>query len=196
MRKQSARSQGGRVHDDALSVIACGSSGAVALPGYLMYLKNEVDLKLRVLLTHSAERVLPRQTVAWYADEVYSGSDPGLNPTEFALRSLGIVVLPATANMLATAALGLAGTPAQTAVLAAEQPCMFFPSMNASMWGKRVTQQHVASLRDDGHVVVEPQERPGYVIWQRSFAPGPAIPPPELAAELIIGWLDARLARA
>jgi hypothetical protein len=194
MRNQRAGSQGDGVHDDALSVIACGSSGMVALPAYLMCLKSQVDLSVRVLLTYSAERVLPRQTVAWYADEVCSSSDPGLNPAEFALRSLGIVVLPATANMLATAALGLAGTPAQTAVLAAERPCLFFPATNASMWAKPATQRHVASLRDDGHVVVEPCEQPGYVLWQRDFASGPAMPPPEAATEIIIGWLDARLA--
>ena len=51
---------------------------------------------------------------------------PDLNPTEFALRSRAVIVLPATANMLASAALGLAGMPAQTAVLAAPGPVLFF----------------------------------------------------------------------
>jgi Flavoprotein len=153
-------------------------------------LSNEADLDLRILLTHSAERFLPRQTVAWHAGEVYSSDDPGLNPAEFAMRSLGIVVLPATANMLAAAALGLAATPAQTAVLAAERPCLFFPSTSASMWAKRTTQRHLAALREDGHTVVEPTERQVYVMWQREFAPNPAMPPPETATEIIISWLE------
>lgn len=58
-----------------------------------------------VLLTHSAERFLQPQVVAWHADEVFTSDDASLNPTEFAKRSLGIVVLPATANMLASTAL-------------------------------------------------------------------------------------------
>lgn len=194
MRTSAPRADGDRMQDDALSVIACGSSAAVFLPAYLMYLGHEIDLSLRILLTHSAERVLPKQTVAFYAGEVYSSSDPDLNPTEFAMRSFGIVVLPATANMLAAAALGLAGTPAQTALLASDRPCLFFPSMNASMWAKRTTQRYVASLREDGHVVVEPCEQQSYVIWRREFAPGPVMPHPEAATEIIIGWLDSRLA--
>ncbi len=122
-----------------------------------MYLRHEADLSLRILLTHSAERFLSRPAVAWYADEVYGHDDEALNPTEFARRCAGLVVLPATANMLSAAALGLAATPAQTAILAADQPALFFPAMNAAMWGKPTIQRHVAALRGDGHMVIEPQ---------------------------------------
>jgi phosphopantothenoylcysteine synthetase/decarboxylase len=182
------------MRDDALAVVACGSSAAIGLPAYLMYLTNHVDLSLRILLTHSAERFMSRQALAWYADEVYASDDPSLNPTEFARRSAGIVVLPATAHMLGSAALGLAGTPAQTAVLAAERPALFFPSVNASMWVKNTTKRHVAALREDGHTVVEPRDQQVYELWRRGFAPGLAMPPPEEAVEIIIGWLESELA--
>lgn len=118
--------------DDALSVIVCGSGSAI--PAYLIWLRQEVDLPLRVLMTHSAERFVPPQLVAWYADEMYVSGDPALNPTELARRSLGIVVLPATANIIAAAALGLAATPAQTALLNSPRSVMFFPSTNEAMW--------------------------------------------------------------
>ena len=193
MRGSGGANDSAHMRDDALAVIACGSSAAVNLPAYLTHLSSQVDVGLRVLLTHGAERFVPRDSAVWYADEVYSSDDPRLNPAEFAQRSLGMVVLPATAHMLAAVALGLAGTPAQTAVLAARRPGLFFPSMNASMWAKPVTQRHAAALRDDGHTVVEPGEQQVYVMWRREFALGPAMPPPPAATEIIIGWLEAEL---
>jgi Flavoprotein len=182
------------MRDDALSVIVCGSGSSI--PAYLIWLRQEMDVPLRLLLTHSAEGFIPRRLAAWYADEMFTSDDPSLNPAELAHRSLGIVVLPATANMLATAALGLAGTPAQTAILSSPRPVMFFPNMNKVMWEKATTRRHVAQLRDEGHIVVEPQPQPTFELWQRRNVIGPTMPTPEQATELIIEWLEARLNEA
>ncbi|MFE9423199.1 flavoprotein [Kitasatospora sp. NPDC006697] len=181
------------MRDDALTVIACGSVAAKDLPNYLVFLRQEVDLPLRVLLTASAARFVHPQVVAWHADEVFAADDPALNPTELAHRSLGLVVLPATAHTLAAAALGLAGTPAQTALLAHERPALFFPNMNGSMWHKPVTRRHVSTLRADGHTVVEPVEREMFVLWQRENGVGPGMPMPDEAAETIVKWLEDAL---
>jgi phosphopantothenoylcysteine synthetase/decarboxylase len=181
------------MRDDALSVIACGASAATGLPVYLTWLRQEIDLSIRVLLTVGATRFLPPQVAAWYADEMYTSDDPALNPTEFAMRSAAIVVLPATANMLAAAALGLAGTPAQTALLAAERPAAFFPNVNHVMWGKQSTRRHVATLRAEGHLVVDPQERLAYEMWRRENAPSLTMPPPDEVAETVVSWLEKQL---
>ncbi|PRY45148.1 flavoprotein [Umezawaea tangerina] len=178
------------MRDDALSIIVSGSSAALGMPGYLTWLRQEVDLSLRVLLTRGAERFLRREVLDWYAEEVYTSDDPTLNPTEFAKRSLGVVVLPSTANMLAAAALGLAGTPAQTVLLACDGPALFFPSMNQTMWKKTSTQRHVTTLREDGHTVAEPQERAVFELWRRENAMGIGMPAPDEATELIVGWLE------
>lgn len=189
---------GGALHgvgmrDDALSIIVTGSSAALGMPGYLTWLRQEVDLSLRVLLTHSAERFLRREVAGWYADEVCVSDDPELNPVEFARRSLGIVVLPATANTLAACALGLGSSPAQTALLAATRPALFFPAMNEVMWDKPVTRRHVETLRADGHTVVEPQRRPVFELWQKENVLGIGMPEPEEATELIVAWLEVLL---
>lgn len=181
------------MRDDALSIIVCGSSAATGLPAYLTWLRQELDLSLRVLLTTDAERFLPPQMVAWYVDELYTSGDPALNPTEFAKRSLATVVLPATANTLAAAALGLAGTPAQTVLLASDRPALFFPSMNKTMWEKPSTGRHVETLRAEGHTVVEPLERPIFELWRRENTMGPSLPPPDAATETIIAWLEQTL---
>lgn len=179
------------MQDDALSVIISGSSAALAMPAYLTWMRQEIELPVRVLLTHSAERFIQPHAIAWHADEVFASGDLRLNPTEFARRSLAIVVLPCTGHMIACAALGLAGSPAQTALLGAERPVMFFPNMNKLMWTKPAMQRNVETLRQDGHTVVEPPERPIFELWRKENAIGPALPTPEEATELIIAWLES-----
>ena len=181
------------MRNDALSVIVCGASASIGVVPYLTWLRQEIDLPLRVLLTHNAERFVQPKALDWYADEIYTSADPGLNPTELARRSVGLVVLPASANTLVAAALGLAGSPAQTAILADERPALFFPSMNESMWHKAVTRRHVATLRADGHTVVDPKQGPVFELWRRENAIGVAMPPPDEATEIIIDWLEQRM---
>lgn len=178
------------MQDDALAVIVCGSSASLSVPAYLVWLHKELQVRVRVLLTYSAERFVQRQVLAWHADEVYSSDDPALNPAEFAKCSLGIVVLPATANMLAAAALGLAATPAQTALLASDRPALFFPSMNPCMWQKGSVQRHVATLRAEGHTVVSPQAREVFDLSRRDVTTGLALAPPKEIIDTISTWLD------
>ncbi|MCG6498790.1 flavoprotein [Kitasatospora sp. A2-31] len=175
------------MRDDALTVIVCGASAALDLPGYLVRLRQGVRAPLRVLLTHSAERFLRAEALAWHADEAYGAGDP-VNPTELARRSRGLAVLPATANLLAGAALGLAGSPAQTALLAHPRPALLFPSMNAVMWEKPTTRRHVAALRAEGHVVVDPQPGEVYELWRGQVVEGRGLVTPERAARVVASW--------
>lgn len=181
------------MRNDALSIIVCGASASIGVAPYLTWLRQEMDLPLRVLLTHNAERFVRPEALAWYAEEIYTSADPGLNPTELARRSVGLVVLPASANTLAAAAHGLAGSPAQTTILADERPALFFPSMNESMWVKAATRRNVATLRDDGHTVVDPRQGPVFELWRRENAIGIAMLPPDEATEIVITWLEERL---
>ncbi|MET0821040.1 MAG: bifunctional phosphopantothenoylcysteine decarboxylase/phosphopantothenate--cysteine ligase CoaBC, partial [Aeromicrobium sp.] len=67
-----------------------------------------------------------------------------------------VVVAPATANLLAKAAHGLADDLLTTTLLTATCPVMFVPAMHTEMWENAATQANVATLRERGHVVVEP----------------------------------------
>ncbi|MEU4623464.1 phosphopantothenate--cysteine ligase family flavoprotein [Actinoplanes sp. NPDC023801] len=173
------------MRDDAITLVVCGASAAVLLPSYAMQLRATTESPIRVLLTHSAARFLHRRTASWFADEAYASDDGDLIPTELARRSRLLVVLPATAHTMAAVALGLAGSPAQTALLAATGPVLFFPSMNQTMWERPVVQRHVRTLRDDGHQVVEPVDGLVYENWQRRTVQAPCLPSPMDAAVLI-----------
>ena len=67
-----------------------------------------------------------------------------------------VVVAPATANILAKAAHGIADDLLTNTLLTARCPVMFVPAMHTEMWENAATQANVATLRERGHVVVEP----------------------------------------
>ena len=67
-----------------------------------------------------------------------------------------VVVAPATADLLAKAAHGLAGDLLTTTLLTARCPVMFAPAMHTEMWEHAATRANVALLRERGSIVVEP----------------------------------------
>ncbi|MEO1474415.1 MAG: bifunctional phosphopantothenoylcysteine decarboxylase/phosphopantothenate--cysteine ligase CoaBC, partial [Pseudomonadota bacterium] len=69
-----------------------------------------------------------------------------------------VVVCPATADVMAKAAAGLAGDLATTTLLATDKPVLMVPAMNVRMWDHAATRRNVAQLRADGVTVMEPDE--------------------------------------
>lgn len=69
-----------------------------------------------------------------------------------------IVVAPATADLLARMAAGIADDLATTLLLATDKPVLAAPSMNVRMWQHPATRRNVATLRGDGVTVLEPDE--------------------------------------
>ena len=69
-----------------------------------------------------------------------------------------VVVAPATADLMAKAAHGLADDLLTNTLLTARCPVVFAPAMHTEMWEHAATQQNVATLRARGCVVIEPSE--------------------------------------
>ena len=67
-----------------------------------------------------------------------------------------VVVAPATADLLAKAAAGLADDLLTNTLLTARCPVVFAPAMHTEMWEHAATQANVATLRERGCVVIEP----------------------------------------
>ncbi|WP_328892883.1 bifunctional phosphopantothenoylcysteine decarboxylase/phosphopantothenate--cysteine ligase CoaBC [Streptomyces sp. NBC_00236] len=67
-----------------------------------------------------------------------------------------VVIAPATADMLAKAAHGLADDLLTNTLLTARCPVVFAPAMHTEMWEHPATQENVATLRRRGAVVIEP----------------------------------------
>jgi phosphopantothenoylcysteine decarboxylase / phosphopantothenate---cysteine ligase len=69
-----------------------------------------------------------------------------------------VVVAPATADLLAKMAHGLAADLATTVLLATDKPVLAAPAMNVRMWQHPATQRNLAALRADGIAFVGPEE--------------------------------------
>merc|ERR1712173_503421 len=69
-----------------------------------------------------------------------------------------IVVCPATANMMAKMAAGIADDLATTLILATDKPVLAVPAMNVRMWEHEATQRNAEWLRQAGVTVVDPDE--------------------------------------
>jgi phosphopantothenoylcysteine decarboxylase/phosphopantothenate--cysteine ligase len=103
-----------------------------------------------------------------------------------------IVVAPATADLMAKLASGLAPDLASTALLATDKPVLIAPAMNVRMWEHAATKRNLAVLKADGIHVVGPND--GEMACGE-FGPGRMAEPEEIvrAAEMLLNP-DMRLA--
>ena len=69
-----------------------------------------------------------------------------------------VLVCPATADLLAKMAAGLADDLATTLLLATDKPVVVAPAMNVRMWQHPATRRNVEQLRADGVRVIDPDE--------------------------------------
>ena len=92
-----------------------------------------------------------------------------------------VVVAPATADLMAKMAQGLANDLASTLLLATDTPIMLAPAMNVRMWDHAATQRNIATLRADGVQLVGPNEG-GMACGE--FGPGRMAEPNEIIAAI------------
>jgi phosphopantothenoylcysteine decarboxylase/phosphopantothenate--cysteine ligase len=92
-----------------------------------------------------------------------------------------VVVAPATADIIAKCAAGLANDLASTLLLATDKPVLMAPAMNVRMWLHPATQRNVARLRADGIRFVGPDE--GEMACGE-FGPGRMAEPPAILAAI------------
>jgi len=124
----------------------------------------QAGAKVTVVMTEAGRQFVGRTTfealtgrpVYWdqFAPrEHHSGEHIGL-----ARRAEIICLAPATADLIARLAHGLANDLLTTLVLAATCPVIVAPAMNAEMWRKPAVQRNVRQLREDGFHIVGPEE--------------------------------------
>jgi phosphopantothenoylcysteine decarboxylase/phosphopantothenate--cysteine ligase len=68
-----------------------------------------------------------------------------------------LCIAPASADLLAKAAHGLADDLLSTLLLSFTGPIVFAPAMNSAMWEKASVQRNIEILRGDGHHIIDPQ---------------------------------------
>ncbi|MCA0846904.1 bifunctional phosphopantothenoylcysteine decarboxylase/phosphopantothenate--cysteine ligase CoaBC [Salipiger thiooxidans] len=101
-----------------------------------------------------------------------------------------VLVVPATADLMAKMAQGLAGDLASTLLLATDTPVMIAPAMNVRMWQHPATQRNLALLRGDGVTVVGPDDGD---MACGEFGPGRMSEPHEILAAVERALADGPL---
>jgi phosphopantothenoylcysteine decarboxylase/phosphopantothenate--cysteine ligase len=117
--------------------------------------------QIQCILTNSAKEFVSPLVLETLSGRKARGEQfgPDVSGTEhidFARWADLMVFAPASANMLARLALGLADDLPSTVALATEAPILIAPAMNTVMWEKPIVQQHLATLVERGAKVVEP----------------------------------------
>jgi phosphopantothenoylcysteine decarboxylase/phosphopantothenate--cysteine ligase len=144
--------------------IVVGVSGGIAAykAAALTSLLVQDGAHVTAVLTRNARRFIGAATFAALTGRpVASRSfDPAAFPLgahiELAAKADLVIVAPATADLLAKAAGGVADDLLTTLLLCAECPVLFAPAMNAAMWEKPAVQRNVQQVAADGGIIVQP----------------------------------------
>ncbi|WP_075180851.1 flavoprotein [Pantoea sp. 1.19] len=172
---------------------ATGSVDVTALPGYLRAIKAAFPCTITLLMTHTAGQFLPAETLNIWADRVIAGESPTDWPTDKPSKIVAdhdlLLVLPATANILAQVAQGAAPNRLAVVIMAATFPVIFFPAMGGVMWQRPAVQRNVAQLREDGYEVCEPTWVEHHDTALNKRVRHPSLPP----EERLVVWLQRRL---
>ena len=130
----------------------------------LTRLLRKAGVGVRPILTKAgAEFVTPLSLGALAEDRVYSDlfsltDEAEMGHIELSRSADLVVVAPATADLMAKAASGLAGDLASTTLLATDKPVLMAPAMNVRMWEHAATRRNLKMLQGDGVRFVGPDE--------------------------------------
>jgi phosphopantothenoylcysteine decarboxylase/phosphopantothenate--cysteine ligase len=144
--------------------IVLGVSGGIAAYKTVELLRrlSEVEARVAVIMTRNAQRFVGPLTFqaltphGVYTD-LFDSERPGaMNHIQLADWSDLIVLAPATANVIAKAAHGLADDLLSTFLLASPAPRLVCPAMNVRMFENQAVQDNLKRLKDLGHHILDP----------------------------------------
>lgn len=153
----------------------------------LVRLLKRQGIAVRAVMTQSAtEFVTPLSMGVMTEDQVYGDMFDLKEESEIGHINLSrqadlIVICPATANILAKMAAGIADDLATTILLATDKPVLAVPAMNVRMWNHPATQRNLKQLREDGINIMDPDEG---AMACGEFGPGRLPEPPDVAARI------------
>ncbi len=153
----------------------------------LVRLIRKAGGEVTCVLTEGAQQfVTPMALAALSENKVYTSLFDLKDEVEMGHIQLSraadlIVVCPATADLLAKMAAGIADDLATTLILATDKPVFTVPAMNVRMWQHEATQRNADWLRSAGVTVMDPDEG---AMACGEFGPGRLPEPPAIVAAI------------
>jgi phosphopantothenoylcysteine decarboxylase / phosphopantothenate---cysteine ligase len=163
-RSQVTLPSSGQADPDAARSIVLGVAGGIAAykAADLLRKLTEAGHHVTVVPTASALKFVGAPTWAALshnpvASDVWTGAED-VPHVALGRHADLVVVAPATADLLAKAAHGLADDLLTNILLTARCPVLFAPAMHTEMWEHPATVANIATLRERGSIVLEPAE--------------------------------------
>ena len=173
--------------------IVLGVSGGIAAYKSVEVLRRLVKLgaRVRVIMTRSATRFVAPMTFEMlsenpvFVDLFEENDDAAIRHIAWAEAAQAVVVAPATANLVAKMAHGMADDALSTFMLAVTCPVMICPSMNSNMFEHPATQRNLERLAADGCQILAPGEG---TLACKAVGPG-RLPEPEEIVDRLVSYL-------
>jgi phosphopantothenoylcysteine decarboxylase / phosphopantothenate---cysteine ligase len=139
-----------------------------------------------IMTSAAAEFVTPLSVASLTGEKVHSElfdltDETEMGHIEFSRAADLLVVVPATADLMAKMAHGHANDLASTTLLATDKPVLIAPAMNVRMWNHPATARNLAQLKRDGVLVVGPND--GEMACGE-YGPGRMAEPDEIVAAI------------
>jgi phosphopantothenoylcysteine decarboxylase / phosphopantothenate---cysteine ligase len=153
----------------------------------LIRLLKTRGIGVRAIMTKAAEEfVTPLSVASLSGEKVHSAlfnltDEVEMGHIELSRSADLVVVVPATADLMAKMAGGLANDLASTTLLATDKQVLTAPAMNVRMWLHAATQRNIATLKNDGIHFVGPNEGD---MACGEFGPGRMAEPLEILAAI------------
>jgi len=176
------------------AVLGVGGGIAAYKSAELARALMERGLRVQVVLTPAAEKFITPLTFAALTGrkvitDLFGASSPeetlssAVEHIAVAQENDILVIAPATADLLARLAHGLANDFLTTTYLAFTGPVVLAPAMNSNMWMHPATQENLAILKGRGHLIIEPDEG---LLACGTTGPG-RLAEPERIADIVAG---------
>ena len=147
-----------------LKILLIVSGGIAAYKSLeLIRILKKNNIRVQVVLTKGGSKFVTPLSIAALSEEtVYQELFSLKDETEMGHIQLSrendlILIAPASANIIAHTAAGIAKDLATTILLAANKPIIFAPSMNVEMWNNPITQKNIKFLKNNNYKFVGPE---------------------------------------
>ena len=148
--------------------ILIGITGSIAAykPCDIIRILRKEGANVQPIMTESSKKFIGKTSIAALTnnhviDNIFEDNPkPGLEHINLAFDIDMVIVLPATANILAKASNGIADDSLSLALSICEQPTILFPAMNYKMWRNKANLDAVQNLQKRGKIVIDPEEGP------------------------------------
>ena len=153
----------------------------------IVRLIRKAGMQVRCVLTEGGSHFVTAMTLAALSEEQVHTTlwdlkdEAEMGHIQLSRQADLVVIAPATADLMARMAGGIADDLATTLLLATDKPVLAAPAMNVRMWLHPATQRNVAQLRADGVTVMAPDEG---AMACGEYGPGRLPEPAAIVAEI------------